>query len=714
MEAIINSKNKNKMQKYPQSKYNRIFEMSKSSNLTINSFINKKNDYSKDSTDMISREFLNSIKINPKSTKNNLDTVKLRKTLKPAFKTHNNKKIYIKIQQIKDLPIYNNTVKNIRNNSKIKKNTVSSKTTLKNMNKKNNNKRIRLKCLSSKKKKIGSQNDYKTTTLLKKIEKSKESIKDIRNKSENRTINSEILDISFGDSSIEINKPKKSEVQAFFINPPPGRKSTIPFPRKKCSYGKIKYIEENDSDYRNEIKNKKFSHNITEYNCQKKNKESYAKSKTFIDKSKDKNDAEATKKISLINNQFHENEHELDSYFKNYNSNNNINNYNYELFRFSNISSYNNNDLFYINNKNKHDSNNPINSKNNIHSIVINPKIEKIEEDESHILNDFLIDDNFENEIMINDKNELKSINNDLASIPCMNCGKMINVDEIDKHSNNCFKINEEIKSQDLNNNYISLIENKLKKIYEYLNNIEKGKININNELNEYLDFILMMKKYIEKIMSIKIINSLAIEELSEINNIFNKLMEKYFNSKNIFTLISRIKVLLEEKKKLFMAKNVTKKDNISKTKAKNTNANTWNANNNNFRNTMVLPSCDQLGLLCEENSIEQAMSENETMEFFDLKRILNDKKEKKEYNLDNLVNEAKNKRLFLMEVLKVKYQKINNNNNENKIPPIMIWKEAMKNNIKMNNWSKFIFDELNNPNKYLRMLENKKDNKCK
>ena len=68
MEAIINSKNKNKMQKYPQSKYNRIFEMSKSSNLTINSFINKKNDYSKDSTDMISREFLNSIKINPKST----------------------------------------------------------------------------------------------------------------------------------------------------------------------------------------------------------------------------------------------------------------------------------------------------------------------------------------------------------------------------------------------------------------------------------------------------------------------------------------------------------------------------------------------------------------------------------------------------------------------------------------------------------------------
>ena len=74
-------------------------------------------------------------------------------------------------------------------------------------------------------------------------------------------------------------------------------------------------------------------------------------------------------------------------------------------------------------------------------------------------------------------------------------------------------------------------------------------------------------------------------------------------------------------------------------------------------------------------------------------------KKELKEYNLDNYVNEVKNKRLFLMEVLKVKYQKINNNNTENKIPPLMIWKEAMKKKVKMNNWSKFIFDELNNPN---------------
>ena len=185
--------------------------------------------------------------------------------------------------------------------------------------------------------------------------------------------------------------------------------------------------------------------------------------------------------------------------------------------------------------------------------------------------------------------------------------------------------------------------------------------------------------------------------------------MEKYASSKNIFTLISRIKILLEEKKKYFIEKNRTKNDIKVKSKKKIAHA---LPDNKIFRHTMNLPSCDQFCLLGEENSVDQAMSENETTEFFEkMEKILDDKKE---YNLDNFVNEAKNKRLFLMEVLKVKFQKINNNQTENIIPPLMIWKEAMKNNIKMNNWSKFIFDELNNPNKYLRMLEKNKENKYK
>ena len=61
------------------------------------------------------------------------------------------------------------------------------------------------------------------------------------------------------------------------------------------------------------------------------------------------------------------------------------------------------------------------------------------------------------------------------------------------------------------------------------------------------------------------------------------------------------------------------------------------------------------------------------------------------------------------MEVLKVKYQKINNNKKGDSIPPQLIWKEAIKNKIEKKNWSNFIYDELNNPNKYLKLKAIKK-----
>ena len=97
-------------------------------------------------------------------------------------------------------------------------------------------------------------------------------------------------------------------------------------------------------------------------------------------------------------------------------------------------------------------------------------------------------------------------------------------------------------------------------------------------------------------------------------------------------------------------------------------------------------------------------------MEFYDLKKIL-DEKNIKTQNLEKMINDAKNKRLFLMEVLKVKYQKIKENINEDLISPEMLWKEALKQKIEMNNWAQFIFNELSNPNKYLKIISNKNKN---
>jgi len=246
-------------------------------------------------------------------------------------------------------------------------------------------------------------------------------------------------------------------------------------------------------------------------------------------------------------------------------------------------------------------------------------------------------------------------------------------------------------------NNYISFVENKLKNIYEYVNNLNNLK---------------SLKLIIEQTLSIKNINSYSINELNKINDNLKYIMEKYYNSTNIFTLLSRVNILLEEKIKYFIKNNIIVNNNKNKIKKLN-NSNFPYKNNKAFRNTINCPQINKKLYLNYDNSLDGVISESETMEFFDLKkmeRILD--KKKKTDNLDNFVNEAKNKRLFLMEVLKVKYQKISENKLENLIPPILIWKEAVKKNIKMKNWSKFIFEELNNPNKYLNSREKIKDKK--
>ena len=188
--------------------------------------------------------------------------------------------------------------------------------------------------------------------------------------------------------------------------------------------------------------------------------------------------------------------------------------------------------------------------------------------------------------------------------------------------------------------------------------------------------------------------------------------MKKYFNSSNIFSLLRRIKSLLEEKINYFVEHN---NENISKDDKKLKKTEEVTKDKKILRNT-VNPSINNKNFyLCQDKSMDEALSESETMEFFDLKKIeqlLDEKRELKSDSLNDFVNEAKNKRLFLMEVLKVKYQKINNNKNENLITPIMIWNEAKKKNITKSNWSKFIFDELNNPKKYLKLIQKEKEKK--
>ena len=657
---------------------------------------------SKKNSKINSEELFRTIK---KSSNTNQTKIKnkLRTSFNKISKTHNHKKIIIKIQRKKDISdgikediINFNKVSN-SNKIKINKKIIGENNFFpKNKNIKSSTYKkieINVNDISNMKKISKTYNDKSLEIKNSNCKKAKNFIDKIS------IYNSDITNRSLGDSPIEINKPRKSEKTDFsqFFE----RKSNITHIYTNNYFDKL-YNERNIE----KIEENLYLPNHT--NNEKNN--NYKTNRTI--RKKDNNYKQSF--VSLYNknnNNFNDVENELDKFFNNHKNNKNVNNN--ELFRFSNISFYNNNDLFYLNSKNKSSIIEENFSKNRNSSYFINPKIEKIELAENNDNLDDFLNESFE-EILLKQKGDKTDDN--IISIPCTNCEKMININEIDDHSNKCYKINEEIKYNYSIQNYISIIDNKIKNLYFHISKIQNDRKYIQNDnigFDEFFDLLTNLNQKIEEILGTKLVNSLSINKLSKINNNLNELMEKYYNSTNLFTLLSRINNLLEEKIKYFIEHNENNlnivNNNIVKEDQEINNKNISKTMDNSFKNK------NKEFHIHNDNSIDEEMSESETMELFDLKKmekILDKKSELKAVNLDNFVNETKNKRLFMMEVLKVKYQKISNNKSEDLVQPEMIWEEAKKQKIKINEWPKFIFDELSDPNKYLKMIQKKKEKK--
>ena len=712
MDKKVNTKiifHKNKKYLLTQKNTNKKHIISKFHKYTVNSYktnntVNK-NKKSKNISEINSKELYISLKnSNAIQTKNKSN---LRKSNNKKSKTHNHKKIFIKIRQKKGISLdvrenisHNDTTldkpPNTHKNKTNKQIIDEENVPLKNKNKKSNTFKwieINVNEISNMKSLNRTYNNKTFATKNTDNQKIKNTDYDINN--------SDIINRSLGDSSLEINKPRKSENPNFsnFL----ARKSNITHNYTNNYFMKLyngKYIEQNTSLKKIDKEQNFLNCNTSENNI------NYMRNR-IINK-KDNNYKQSFLFLCHKNNNDVENE--LDKFFNSNKNNKNLNNN--ELFRLSNISFYNNNDLFYVNTKNKNSiiEENKFQNRNNY---FINPKIDNIELEENINLNEFL-NDSFEEKIS---NQKMSKKNDNIISIPCTNCEKMINVSEIDEHSNKCYKITEEIKYNYSINNYISIIDNKIKNIYSHISNIQNDKKYIeNNDLvfNEFLDLISKLKKNIEEILNTKQVNSLSLNKLSKINNNFDELIEKHYNSTSIYTLLSRIKLLLEEKIKYFIKhkeNNLYIRNKLIKKGQKIYNKYKKNSNDNSFINE------NKDLYLNHDNSIDEVISESETMELFDLKKmkkLLDKKNEIKSTNLDNFVNEAKNKRLFMMEILKVKYQKINNDKSEDLIPSDMLWEEAKKQKIKINEWPKFIFDELSNSNKYLKMMQKIIENKEK
>ena len=617
-----------------------------------------------------------------------MDKDKFKRNSNAKIKQKNNSlndkyniKTFLKKRQLKTLS--NNNVSNKINKAK-KENTLIDINHLLNhrysciiQGNKNiiiNNKRLTIRRTSRKKIKAlnltnNNNNKYLKDSFNKTISKIIKSNSQERNNSKKKSterfsINNHELRKYNVNRTMTFNNTKKNNSIRKSIR---FRRTTIPYNNNKINKNldinkkkeELKDINEN---------NIKRLYN-SEYIFEKKN--------TVLDKNQNQNNKKEKKNIYTPICQTNTNEHELDKFF-NQNNNNIITN---EDIRFSNISKINNNDNLYLNNKNNLNDNNYNNKEINVN------ESNDLYEFEKNLLDEINNNENIQKEKEVKNNNIIDKTSEIIISIPCLNCDKLINIDEIDEHSNKCFNTKKNNNIKENSDDYITIIENKLKNILEYLEKLGNNNIFDNNiskmEFNEHFEIIEGLKLNINKILEIKEFNFSSIDELNKINNIFSNSMEKCLNSPNVFTLLNRAKILLEEKKNFFLKK--IKKNN-------NNNIEGGISKNKNLA----------------EHSLEEIMSESETMEFLDLKKMekILDEKELKTENLDKLINEAKNKRLFLIEVLKVKYQKIKENENEDLIEPEMIWKEAVKKNIEMKNWTEFIFNELNNPNKYLKMIK--------
>ena len=349
--------------------------------------------------------------IKNESSKNNIIDKKLNKTTYKTykirkFKALSNNNVYNDINKIKQ----ENNLYNINN---ILNNRFSCHIPNKIINNDNSNlkKRLTIK-----------------RTLNRQLKEINLTNNDINDNSKKLNKNKTNIIISVNNLSKKENTKEKIEIL---------RRTNILHDKKKIYENLNLFKDTKEKKDEDEIKNKVIKHNTSVFILEK--------NKLFSDENKNKkNKKNCNEPVCQINTC----EHELDKFFR---YNNNINNPNNDLIRFSNISNINKNNVFYLN-KNK----TKIRNNNNL----MNNKIETIEGNESHELLDF------EEKILEEIKDNENKIDQ-IITVPCLICNKLINIDEADEHSNKCYnsKKNNSINNKNNIDNYLIIIHNKLKNI---------------------------------------------------------------------------------------------------------------------------------------------------------------------------------------------------------------------------------------------------------
>ena len=418
---------------------------------------------------------------------------------------------------------------------------------------------------------------------------------------------------------------------------------------------------------------------------------------------------------------------------------------------------------------------------------------------------------NFDNVLLNNTKNIPTPVIPDesvFMHIPCMNCGNLISLNDIEKHSLTCTKVSEEVMKSESSKYELYSIDYKLKKLNEHLSSIlnETKDNNYDYEM-QYLSTILL--EYVKKVLILQKIDIPTIKEFKKVVKNLENISIKHKNNLSELILIDRTKLLVNEKLKIFKDEYKkeanTRKSNIlksgsikyeedlklkmqqleklnvetelEKNKVKNLRKsagpanrpiirpkisnlsekkiddsifsdkenNSININNNNKVEEIVSDVENNSNILSVNTSISNIsdfggsfVSGNKNFSKFEnLNNLYNNNENNNKYEIssENVLNgnkltfnnknnnnieypyegdEKKDKKVFFMEVLKIKFEKLHSSHKGQKINQKYIWEECKRQNIPKENWSQFILGELNNPYKYMEIEKKERRNKSR
>lgn len=140
-------------------------------------------------------------------------------------------------------------------------------------------------------------------------------------------------------------------------------------------------------------------------------------------------------------------------------------------------------------------------------------------------------------------ENEKQNLNNknQIFFIPCTNCGDLIYIEEIEKHSEKCINLSARIKEESIDS--INDIDHKLKKLYEHIECIKK-----NSEVNKDTHFLIALSQYINNSLSLNVIENNTILALKKLCTNLDILLVNFKGSCSVLVLIERTKALFTDK----------------------------------------------------------------------------------------------------------------------------------------------------------------------